>query len=91
MSPYLMSAICWFLALLFPALLMGTSFAHVLEMRAKLAMPAALWLTMQHGVYAEFATIGAVVELGSIVLTGLLAFLVRNNERLFCTPRWPRH
>jgi len=62
---------------------MGTSFAHVLEMRAKLAMPAALWLKMQHGVYAEFATIGAVVELGSIVLTGLLAFLVRNDRRLF--------
>lgn len=65
--------------LIFVALVMGTSFAHALEMPAKMRVPGPLWLTFQHTLYAAFATVGGVVEIGSIVTATVLAYRERKN------------
>lgn len=64
------------------ALLLGTTFAHVLEIRAKRQMDGALWTTLQQRLYRSFATVGGVVEIGAILSTGALAWLVRNPASL---------
>jgi hypothetical protein len=71
------------LSLLLGALLLGTTFAHVLEIRAKQHMDGALWTTLQHRLYGAFASIGGAVEIGAILTTAALAWSVRNQ-----TDRW---
>jgi hypothetical protein len=70
-----------FLALVLTALLLGTTFAHVLEMPAKLHVDAALWMTLQHTLYRTFGTIGAVVEVGAIASVLVLSVLLRQHGR----------
>lgn len=69
-----------FIALIFAALLMGTSFCHVLEMPAKMNVSGSLWMTFQHTLYHAFATLGGVVEIGTIVTVITLSFLVRRRR-----------
>jgi hypothetical protein len=64
-------------SLVLAALLLGTTFAHVLEIRAKARMDGALWTTLQHRLYAAFATVGGAVEIGAIVSTAALALMAR--------------
>jgi hypothetical protein len=73
-------ALLWFSALLLTALLLGTTFAHVLEMPAKLRVPGSLWVKFQHTLYRSFATVGGFVEVGAIVITAALAYTVRDHE-----------
>jgi len=56
--------ICYFATLVLTALLMGTSFAHALEMPQKLSVDGQTWLTFQHTLYPYFAYIGGPLELG---------------------------
>jgi hypothetical protein len=70
-----------FLAVVLTALLLGTTFAHVLEMPAKLHVDAALWTTLQHTLYRAFGTIGAVVEVGAIASVLVLSVLLRQHRR----------
>jgi len=70
-----------FLAVVLTALLLGTTFAHVLEMPAKLQVDAALWMTLQHTLYRAFGTIGAVVEVGALASVLVLSVLVRQHGR----------
>jgi hypothetical protein len=72
-----------FVTLLFVALVMGTSFAHALEMPAKMRVPGPMWLTFQHTLYANFAIVGGVVEIGSIVTATMLAYRQRRNPEAF--------
>lgn len=65
------------------ALLMGSTFCHVLEMPAKLKIDGPLWMTLQQTLYRAFATVGAFVEMGAILATVVLAFLVRENRQAF--------
>jgi hypothetical protein len=67
-------------SLLLAALLLGTTFAHVLEIRAKRQMDGALWTTLQHRLYGSFATIGGTVEIGAILTTAALAWLLRQSQ-----------
>ena len=62
------------LSLVLGALLLGTTFAHVLEIRAKSHMDGALWTTLQHRLYMAFATVGGAVEIGTLVSTAALAW-----------------
>lgn len=73
----------YFVTLVLTALLMGTSFAHTLEMPAKLAVDGPTWILFQHTLYAFFAYIGAPIELGSIFTAAGLAFLLRGQRPAF--------
>jgi hypothetical protein len=74
----------WYLAtLVLTTLLMGTSFAHTLEMPAKLVVDGPVWMLFQHTLYPFFAYVGAPVELGSIFTAAGLAFLLRGQRQAF--------
>ena len=67
------------------ALTLGLSFAHVLEMPAKLAYAPAVYVALQNSLYVSFGPprVGAFVEPGAILATGLLAYLVRRRRPAF--------
>lgn len=56
---------------------------HTLEMPAKMTVDGVLWMTFQHTLYPYFAYAGAPVELGSIIGTAGLSFLLRGKRRGF--------
>jgi uncharacterized membrane protein len=68
------------ITLILVALLMGTTFCHVLEMPAKMTVSGSLWMTFQHTLYHAFATVGGFVEIGAIVTAIVLSFLVRKRR-----------
>ena len=87
----------YFLTLTLTSLLMGTSFAHTLEMPAKMNVDGQLWRTFQHTLYPYFAYVGAPVgdrrdrHHGSFILSrarliGRL-FIWRSPARFV----WPSH
>jgi hypothetical protein len=59
------------LSLLFVALTLGLTFAHVLEIAGKLRLGARDWLTVQQNLYGAFGTIGAACEILAIAFTWL--------------------
>ena len=67
----------YFITLILTALLMGTSFAHTLEMPAKLAVYGLTCTMFQHTLYPFFAYIARPIELGAIFTATGLAFLLR--------------
>jgi hypothetical protein len=72
-----------FITLFFVALLMGSTFSHLLEMPAKMAASAELWLTFQQTLYHNFSTLGGVVEIGAIFSTLVLILLSRRHPTAF--------
>jgi hypothetical protein len=70
-----------FVSLLLTALLLGTTFAHVLEISAKRQMDGALWTTLQQRLYRAFATVGGGVEIGAILSTAALTWLMHGAGR----------
>jgi hypothetical protein len=76
-------ALSYWLSLLLAALLMGTSFAHTLEMPPKMRVNATLWTTLQHTLYPQFAKVGGAVEMGAIVLAIVVCTLVRGTAAPF--------
>jgi hypothetical protein len=62
-----------FVSLFATALLAGPLFCHVLEMPAKMALPAELWLPVQQTLYNMFGPVSAPIELIAILSTALLA------------------
>jgi Domain of unknown function (DUF1772) len=68
-----------FAALLLTALLMGLTFAHVLEMPVKLRLDGPTWLNLQHTLYPYFALIGGPIELLAILASVVLAYLGRGQ------------
>jgi Domain of unknown function (DUF1772) len=72
---------CLFVSLLLTALLLGTTFAHVLEISSKRRMDGALWTTLQQQLYRAFATVGGAVEIGAILSNAVLTCLVQGRGR----------
>ena len=72
-------------ALALVALTLGLSFAHVLEMPAKLAYPPDLYVALQNSLYIFFGppNIGAFVEPVAILTVVILAYLVRRHRPAF--------
>jgi hypothetical protein len=66
------------LSLTLAALLMGTSFAHVLEMPAMLRYDGPLWLQVQHSLYRVYGSIGRAIEVAAIVAAAILAVVLRD-------------
>ncbi len=65
------------------ALSMGMAFSHALEMPAKIGYDASLWTTLQHSLYQAYGTVGAVIEVGSVLAAILLAFMVYDRRPAF--------
>ncbi len=69
-----------FFTILLAALSMGMAFSHVLEMPAKLAYDAALWNRVQHTLYLGYGTVGAMIEVGAVVASIVLAWRTRHER-----------
>lgn len=74
-----------FITLVLAALLMGTTFCHVLEWPAKMQYPASLYLTLHRTLYVAFGPPGpgAFIEIGAILAAAVLVFLVRRRRPAF--------
>ncbi len=66
-----------FLSLLLIALGLAPGAAHLLEMPVKLTYTPELYFAVTSTLYALFGSAGAVVQIGALVLTGVLAFVSR--------------
>lgn len=73
-----------FVTILLVALSMGMAFCHALELIPKMRYDGALYLTVQRTLYLLFgAPLGATIEVGAVVSSVVLAFLVRNRSPAF--------
>jgi hypothetical protein len=74
------------LALTVAALSLGPSFAHVLEAPPRLSVwPPELWreATVFNGQFQLFAMIGGPLDIGAIITTAVLAYLLRHDRSGF--------
>lgn len=73
-----------FLTLVLVALLMGTSFAHVLELPAKMQYDGPLYVTLQKSLYVTWGppNVGGFLEPAAILAVAALAFLNRKRRGL---------
>jgi hypothetical protein len=76
-----MSLKVWrFIVLILAALTVGMRFAHVLELPPKLAWEdAELYLTVQTSLYALFAIVGPIVDIGAVLSSFALAYMLRGR------------
>jgi hypothetical protein len=74
-----------FITLLLVALTLGLSFAHTLEMPAKLGYDGALYVTLQQTLYRWWGPplVGAFLEPGAVLATAVLAYRVRGQRPTF--------
>jgi Domain of unknown function (DUF1772) len=72
-----------FICLLLVGLNMGLLFAHTLESPVKMQYEGSLYLTLQNTLYRWFGPpIGAALEIGSLLSSLVLVFLMRNRGSL---------
>lgn len=64
------------LSLYLTALSMGGGFSHVLQASGKASWDGPFWRLAMETLYRDYATAGAVTELGAIAATAALAFLL---------------
>lgn len=71
-----------FVTMLLVALVLGLSFAHVLELPAKMQYDAALYLSLQKTLYAQWGppNVGGFLEPAAILATLILSFLLRRRR-----------
>jgi Domain of unknown function (DUF1772) len=74
-----------FITITLTALLMGSSFCHVLESPAKMQYPAELYLALHRTLYMAFGppNIGAFIEIDAILAAVTLVFLTRKRRPAF--------
>ena len=72
-----------FFTIMLVALSMGMAFSHLLEMPAKMAYDGVLWLKLLKTLYWGYGTIGAVIEVGAVITSVVLAYLVRHHHKVF--------
>lgn len=73
-----------FITIILAALTTATTFAHALELPAKMNYDAALWTTLQQSLYWGFGHIGGYVEAATVFLAApVLTFLVRKRRPAF--------
>ncbi len=72
-----------FVAVLLAALTLGLGFCHLMHLPSRLAWDQYLWVgtTVQGGLYAMFGTVGALIEMGAVIVLALLAYFVREHGR----------
>ncbi len=62
---------------------MAPALCHLLEMPAKMSYDGAFWVTISHTLYAKFGTYGSAFEVGALLATLTLPFLVRKRGSSF--------
>lgn len=73
-----------FLTVMFVSLSMGPAICHLLEMPAKMAYDGLFWLKISQTLYGpRFGTVGAFFELGAVLTSIILVFLVRRRKPAF--------
>lgn len=70
----------WIAALVLAALTLGMSFAHVLELPAKMSYGPDLWTRLSHTLYGSFAGVGGPIEVVNVLLLVRLAYAVRGRR-----------
>lgn len=72
----------WFLVLVLSALVLGLTFAHVLEMPQRLQYGAELWtrLTRPNALYRYFGLVGGPLEVAAVLSISALAAVVRRRR-----------
>jgi hypothetical protein len=72
-----------FIAIMLAALTLGMGFCHLMELPARMAWDQYLWVatTVQGGLYRMFGTLGALIDVATVIALFLLAYLVREHGR----------
>jgi hypothetical protein len=70
-----------FAALLLTALTLGLGFCHVMELPARMTWDQSLWVgsTVTGGLYRMFGTLGAIIDLGAIACSIVVAVKTRGT------------
>jgi hypothetical protein len=74
-----------FITLLLAALGLILGGAHVLELPPKMAYDAELYAAVTSTLYGLFGSVGAVIQVGSILAAAVLSFLVRGRPSFHLT------
>ena len=72
-----------FAALMLGGLTLGMGLCHLFQLPARLGWDQYLWVgsTVQGGLYNLFGSVGAVIDVVTIIVLGLLTYLVREHRR----------
>jgi hypothetical protein len=72
-----------FVAIMLAALTLGLGFCHLMQLPARMAWDQYLWVgsTVQGGLYATFGSVGAVIDVATVIALALLAYFVREHGR----------
>ena len=72
-----------FVALMLGALTLGMGLCHLLQLPARMGWDQYLWVgsTVQGGLYSLFGSVGAVIDIATVITLGLLTYLVREHHR----------
>ena len=72
-----------FVAIILAALTLGMGFCHLMELPARMGWDQYLWVgsTVQGGLYSLFGSVGAVIDVATIIALALLAYFVREHAR----------
>jgi hypothetical protein len=69
-----------FLTLMIVALGLSPGMAHLLELPPKMGYDAELYMAVTSTLYRLFGSVGAVIQVGSVVMVGVLCWLVRGRR-----------
>jgi hypothetical protein len=73
-----------FLTIMFVSLSMAPAMAHLLEMPPKMGYDYAFWLKISQTLYGpRFGTVGAFFEVGAVITSIILVFMVRHHKPAF--------
>ncbi len=72
-----------FVAIMLAALTLGAGFCHLMQLPARMGWDQYLWVgsTVQGGLYNLFGSIGAVIDVATVIALALLAYFVREHWR----------
>jgi hypothetical protein len=72
-----------FVAIMLAALTLALSFCHLMQLPARIGWDQYLWVgsTVQGGLYNLFGSIGAVIDVATVIALALLAYFVREHGR----------
>ena len=69
-----------FLTLMIVALGLSPGMAHLLELPPKMGYDADFYMAVTSTLYRLFGSVGAVIQVGSVVMVGVLCWLVRGRR-----------
>lgn len=72
-----------FVSVFLAALAFGITYAHVMELPGHRTLSGGEWLAVQHTFYGGFAVTGAIAEIGGLLATLAVAYLVRERRAVF--------